>query len=150
MHFTFFRFRVFFLVNVLPSFLECSRSTWPRRANCITIDDFDGQVIKQLVRYIYTGAIDESLETSAQDLLLIADKYDIDGLKIYAQLQLQNGLSIDTVYGVLATALIVPGAEALRDKCCRFIIQNNKAVKEHPNWQSLSDGAKAFYANFVR
>ena len=93
----------------------------------IVIDDFDGQVIKQLVCYIQTASNDESLETFAQDLLLIADKYDVDGLKIFAQLQLQNGLSVDTVCGVLAAALIVPDAEELRDECCRFILKKSSS-----------------------
>ena len=118
------------------------------RTNRIAIDDFDGQTIKQLVRYIQTGAIDESLATSAQDLYLIADKYDVDGLKILALFRLQKSLSIDTVCGAFASAFVVPGAVALRDECCRFIVQNHKAVKKHSNWQNLDCNTKSFLVDF--
>ena len=58
------------------------------------IDEFDGKVVEQLIRYIQAGMIDESLETPAGDLLLIADKYDVRGLKLIAEEQLEANRSV--------------------------------------------------------
>ena len=118
------------------------------RTNRIQVDDFDGQVVKQLVRYIHTGAIDDSLATSDLDLLFIAEKYDVEGLKFLALVRLQKSLSIDTVCDLFAFALDITDAVELRDECVEFILHNRKAVREHQSWQSLSESAKDFLISF--
>ena len=50
----------------------------------VKIEDFDADVVAQFVRYIHTGSINESLVVSTLELLKIADKYDVTGLKILA------------------------------------------------------------------
>ena len=87
------------------------------RNNRITIDDFDSNVIDQLIRYIQTGEIDDSLETSARDLLLIADKYDVCELKIFAKGQLANDINIETVCATLNLAMLITDVEDLRAAC---------------------------------
>ena len=113
------------------------------RNNRIVIDDFDGDVVQQLVCYIHSADTYHTLDT-AHDLLRIADKYDVWGLKMLALNELSTDISVETVCATLDLAHIVPDAEELRDQCCEFILQNSKAVKAHASWQTLSDSAKAF------
>ena len=111
--------------------------------NRITIDGFDSNVIKQLVRYLQTGTIDEALEASARDLLLIADKYDVCGLKIFAQSRLASAINIETVCATLNVATLIADTEDLRAACCKFISTNQTAIKIHESWQTLSESSKA-------
>ena len=114
------------------------------RDNRIEIADFASNVIEQLVRYIQTSTIDESLEASACDLLLIADKYDVHGLKILAQSQLASNISIETVCATLNVATFVADTQDLCAACYKFICTNQTAVKTHESWQTLSESSKAY------
>ena len=98
------------------------------QTNRVTIKDFDGSVVKQLVDFIQTTKLDESLQTSARDLLLIADKYDVHGLKILAQDRLMYSLSIENVCATLQLALYVPETKKLRTACIHFIASNHQAI----------------------
>ena len=109
----------------------------------ISIEDFDADVVSQLVRYVHTDRIDESLEVSARELLLIADKYDVRGLKIIAQNLLLKSLTIETVCDTFEFAALIADAEALRLACFDFIRKHRSDVKSRGNWQNLNNEAKA-------
>ena len=119
------------------------------RNDRIAIDDFDSNVIEQLVRYIQTSTIDESLEASDCDLLLIADKYDVCGLKILAQSRLTSAINIETVCAALNAATLVADTHELLAACYRFICTNQTAVKTHESWQTLSESSKAFLFTII-
>ena len=119
------------------------------KTNRITIDDFDGEVVEQLVRYIQTGEIDDSLSTSPRELLLIADKYDVGGLKLLAQSKLIEEICIENVCATLDLALLIADTDNLCADCCNFIVENRKAVQNRVDWQTLSDSAKVRVLNVV-
>ena len=112
------------------------------RNNRVVIDDFDSNVIEQLVRYIQTSKIDESIEASAHNLLLIADKYDVRGLKDLAQNQLIKSLGFETVCDTFEFATMIADTEALRTACSKFICDNRDAVKSKGDWRKLGESAK--------
>ena len=118
------------------------------RNNRIEIDDFDSNVIAQLVRYLQTSKIDESLEASAHDLLLIADKYDVRGLKVVAQSQAASEINVETVCATLNVATEIADTEDLRAACYDFMSANRAAVKAHESWKTLSDNAKEYLLSF--
>ena len=119
------------------------------RNNRIEIADFDSNVIVQLVRYIHTSKIDESLKTSARDLLLIADKYDVCGLEILAQSRLASTIDIETVCATLNIATLIADTEDLHVACCKFISANQAAVKSRDSWQTLSNSAQLYLFSVV-
>ena len=100
----------------------------------LTIDDFDGEVVEQLFCYIQTGEIDDSLSTSPCELLLIADIYDIDGLKLLAQSKLKEELCIENVCATLTSALLIADTDNLCADCCKFIVENLKAIQNRVDW----------------
>ena len=108
----------------------------------ISIEDFDVDVVSQLVRYIHTDSIDESLEVTVRELLLIADKYDVRGLKDIAQTLLSKSLTIETVCDTFEFAMLIADAKALREVCVGFIRANRLVVKSRGNWQNLNSEAK--------
>ena len=109
----------------------------------ISIEDFDADVVSQLVRYIHTDSIDETLEVTARELLLIADKYDVRGLKDIAQNLLSKSLTVETVCDTFEFATLIADAKALREVCVGFIRANRLVVKSRGNWQNLNNEAKA-------
>ena len=82
--------------------------------NGILVADFDSNVVKQLVRYIYTGTIDESLQASARNLLLIADRYKVRGLVLLALCKLANTIGFETVCATLNLATLIADTEDYR------------------------------------
>ena len=108
----------------------------------VSIEDFDADVVEQFVRFIYIDSIDESLEVSARELLKIANKYDVRGLKDLAQMQLVTSLSVEMVCRMFEFAPMIADAEVLRIACSEFICDNRDAVELKGGWQKLSDSAK--------
>ena len=109
----------------------------------VSIEDFDADIVEQFVRFIYIDSIDESLEVSARELLKIADKYDVRGLKDLALKQLIENFSVETVCGMFDFSTMIADAEALRTAYSEFICDNRDAVKSNGGWQNLSKDAKA-------
>ena len=108
----------------------------------ISIEDFDAAVVEQFVRYIHTDTIDESLEVFARELLMIADKYDVRGLKNLAEKRLIKSLSIETVCATFEFVTLITNVEELRVACSKFICNNRDAVKLKGDWQKLSENSK--------
>ncbi|CAL5029579.1 unnamed protein product [Urochloa decumbens] len=76
--------------------------------NAIQIDDMEAQVFKAMLNFIYTDSLpemeqeDESAMT--QHLLVAADKYDMERLKLICQARLRNHINAGSVAVILALA----------------------------------------------
>jgi speckle-type POZ protein len=57
------------------------QDTEESRTNHVKIEDINGKTMKELLRFIYTGNIEDGKEV-ARELLTAADKYQIEKLKI--------------------------------------------------------------------
>uniref|UniRef100_A0A8D8H354 Speckle-type POZ protein-like B n=1 Tax=Culex pipiens TaxID=7175 RepID=A0A8D8H354_CULPI len=71
--------------------------------NCITINDVEPGVFKELLRYIYTDQL-TCLETMAQKLYQVADKYDIQTLKSLCRCHILKKMSSETAADTLVLA----------------------------------------------
>ena len=111
----------------------------------VPIEDNDADVVEQFICFIHTGVI--SSDVCARELLLIADKYDVRGLKDLAQKQLIESLSVETVCGMFEFAMSTANAEVLQAACSEYIRINQNAVKLKGGWQKLSDSAKTQLLN---
>lgn len=78
-------------------------NTKENELNRIDIVDIDDQVFLEALRFIYTGKV-QNLETMAFELLAVADKYDLENLKIICEQKLHEMLSVETVVKILVTA----------------------------------------------
>jgi len=57
-----------------------STSMLEAKENTVEINDFEEDVVKSMLEYIYTGETSDLSERAAE-LMQIAEKYDLDGLK---------------------------------------------------------------------
>ncbi|EMS54916.1 BTB/POZ and MATH domain-containing protein 2 [Triticum urartu] len=90
---------------------------------CITIKDMQHAVFRALLHFIYTdslpGGEDEDTEM-AQLLLMAADRYAMERLKLVCQSILCKDLNVDTVATTLALA-DQHNCDELKDACLEFI-----------------------------
>ena len=71
--------------------------------NKVKIEDFNLEVIKEMLRYIYTQKVDE-IETITDDLLAVAGKYLLNELKSICESNLIENLSNDNYFNRMVTA----------------------------------------------
>ncbi|CAN6334045.1 unnamed protein product [Urochloa humidicola] len=97
----------------------------------VGIKDMDAQVFRAMLRFIYTDmvpefdgqeeeAVEEEVAVMAQHLLVAADRYGLDGLKVVCEKRLTLGVGIDTVASTLALAE-QHNCPWLKAKCIEFI-----------------------------
>ncbi|KAE8790590.1 TD and POZ domain-containing protein 2 [Hordeum vulgare] len=76
-----------------------------RLGQCITIKDMQPAVFKALLHFIYTDSVPSGEDTEMIRLLLVAaDRYAMDRLKLVCQSILCEDLNVDTVATTLALA----------------------------------------------
>jgi speckle-type POZ protein len=87
--------------------------------NTVEIPDFDEEIVEGMLEYMYTGQV-ESLPEKAPDLLQIAEKYDLPGLKDECEHTMAENLSVETAAEVLLMAHLY-SANVLKPKVIDFI-----------------------------
>merc|ERR1711868_47894 len=90
----------------------------------------------QLVRFIYTGKVEEDiLEEHVVEFLELGERLLMDTLKMYAEDKMIKLLNIEN-----ATRFFVAGdrygAERIRGKAKSLLKTNLRTIKENPNWEN--------------
>lgn len=127
--------------------------------NEVVIPDVSVSVMKEFLRFIYTGVKTQGNQYCSE-LLAVADKvnmffiewalltnlifqYQVDDLKLYCQDQLSSLLKVENVVEVFLKADLY-NAAILREKCLVFISSNFKKVVLTKDWELMckSEGDK--------
>ena len=74
-----------------------------KQSNCIELQDIDIPAFEEMLRFIYTGKV-ENLEKWAPELLAAADKFEIEDLKRISEKELYDKLSLETAINILMLA----------------------------------------------
>ncbi|XP_065219097.1 speckle-type POZ protein B isoform X4 [Planococcus citri] len=106
-----------------------------RKQNRVAITDVDQDVLKEMLRYIYTGK-SQNLEKMADDLLAAADKYDLGRLKIMCEEALCTNLSIENAADILILADL-HSAEQLKAQAIDYINTHATDVMDTAAWKSM-------------
>lgn len=106
------------------------------RQNMVLIKDMDYEVLKEMLTYIYTGR-SKNLKDVAEDLLVVADKYDLEGLKTLCQRELGAKLTTENAADLLALA-DMHCAKLLKKQAIAFISMWPKDVTRTPAWKNIS------------
>lgn len=78
-------------------------NTVERQMNTVNIDDVEYNVLKEMLRFIYSARV-ENVENSTSDLLVAADKYQIEGLKDACVRMLSENMLVENVAEILVIA----------------------------------------------
>uniref|UniRef100_A0A1I8MB33 BTB domain-containing protein n=1 Tax=Musca domestica TaxID=7370 RepID=A0A1I8MB33_MUSDO len=104
------------------------------KANSVSIDDIDGEVLQEMLNYIYTEEI-VSKELAA-DLYVAADKYALVDLQSLCESILTQTMDISSVADILLLAERTSN-ERLKRNALQFISKNIVAVMETASWKRL-------------
>jgi len=108
--------------------------------NIINIMDFDERVVKGMLDYVYTGETSD-LNAIAGDLLQIAEKYDLKGLKDMSELALSENLTVYNAVQVLVLADLHNAAN-LKANVLNFVKRNMKKVQNTEAFQDVVQSNK--------
>jgi speckle-type POZ protein len=90
----------------------------------ICIDDMEAHIFNALLSFIYTDAFPDIMQEEeyamAQHLLVAADKYDLDRLKLICEDKLSRGISTSSVATFLALA-DQHNCSELKEACLAFL-----------------------------
>ncbi|UYV61388.1 SPOPL [Cordylochernes scorpioides] len=107
-----------------------------KKQNRVDITDMDHEVLREMLRFIYTGRA-PNLDRMADDLLAAADKYALDRLKVLCEEALSSSLSVETAADVLILA-DMHSADQLKAHAIDFINTRHATdVMETAGWKSM-------------
>jgi speckle-type POZ protein len=104
------------------------------KTNETEIEDVTPAAFKALLQFIYTGHCEVGM--LAEELLVAANKYDIQDLKQMCDKELRKKLTVDNAVDLLFLSELHQ-ANDLRDGAMHFINKNAEAVMEKPSWIRL-------------
>lgn len=105
------------------------------RTDRVQIDDTDPEVLKEMLRFMYTG-LAPNLERMADELLAAADKYQLCRLKVMCEQSLCLSLSNENACDTLILADL-HSAEHLKMQAIDYINQHANEVMESEGWKTL-------------
>merc|ERR1711915_425192 len=94
-----------------------------KRTNVINIEDLDSKIVYAMLKYVYSGEVQDLTSWTFKGLLLAADKYEMDVLKLKCESALCKAICSDTVIDLLLLADLC-NAKSLRLLALKFIAQN--------------------------
>jgi len=129
------------LAAASPVFYAMFESGMQERQGTIKISDFDPAVVGDLLAFIYTGEA-PNLKTLAKELLLAADKYDVQNLACACMKYLGDQLTSSNVADILHLAEKLPSDNLLKNNCVKYIQDNLYYVCESKSWKVLKETCK--------
>jgi speckle-type POZ protein len=123
-------------------------------AGVVRIEDMDAEVFKALLRFAYTGSLPElqkeDEDVTYQHLLVAADRYNMERLKLICEGKLCEYIDVGTVATILALA-DQHHCEGLKKACFDFIGSpaNLKAVVTTDGFKHLSRSCPSLMIEIV-
>uniref|UniRef100_A0A0K0FI15 Speckle-type POZ protein (inferred by orthology to a human protein) n=1 Tax=Strongyloides venezuelensis TaxID=75913 RepID=A0A0K0FI15_STRVS len=105
------------------------------KSDVIEINDFRLEVVKEMVNYLYTGR-SPRVDEIAIEMLEIAEKYKLEGLKLIATESLFKSLNVENVCDYLEKSELC-SAENLKEFCIRYIYLNAEEVVKSEKWRRI-------------
>ncbi|VAI91938.1 unnamed protein product [Triticum turgidum subsp. durum] len=125
-----------------------------KTATRVLIDDMEAMVFKALLHFIYTDSLpaigEGDTAAIAQHLLVAADRYDMERLKLICEAKLCDHICKSTVATTLALAE-QHGCGALKKACLKFLTSegNLKAVMASDGYEHLSSSCPSVLYELV-
>ncbi|KAJ8680748.1 hypothetical protein QAD02_016535 [Eretmocerus hayati] len=125
--------------DVLAAMFE--HDTIESKENIIKIDDIEKDVMIELMRFIYTGQVC-NMERIVEELLVAADKYAIDDLKVKCSKYLCRVLSYENVLRLMSFANHYNVHDLLEQAFDFFITHKKNVVRIH-NFEDMLDNVES-------
>ena len=99
----------------------------------VELKDLEADTAEDLLTFIYTGKVSDMGEKAA-DLLDVADKYGISGLKEMSEAALCAKMNIDNVLNMLVLADL-HSAPSVKSLALKFVRENVKVIVTQEGWR---------------
>jgi speckle-type POZ protein len=110
-----------------------SNYTLENTTNVIEINDLCPETIQSMLEYIYTGKVND-IKNSTVELYRCADKYQLEDLRLQAEMALMNSISTETSAEILLLA-DQHHSKDLKARVIQFIVSGNlKAITQTEGW----------------
>jgi len=87
------------------------------RDGLLNIVDAEVSTVEEFLRYVYTGELNE-MEKNASGLYVIADKYDIQDLKMMCENFIMRSISIPNIFSIYDLGKLL-NSEGILRKCTK-------------------------------
>ena len=104
--------------------------------NTVDITDINHDVFEEVLRYIYTGTTSSLTDEIAMELMVAADKYELDRLKIICEVFIGENMTKDNVTDILIVA-DAHRSTMLKTKALEFISTHMKNVMNTNGYKSM-------------
>jgi hypothetical protein len=108
------------------------------KSSKLIIEDFDIDVVRQMVTFIYTGKLKDSENLVCPELLLLADKYNLSDLVYHCGITLAENLKLENAVAVLNVA-VKTSSKYLLKRAASFVARNFPKIKATPEWKKLKN-----------
>lgn len=105
--------------------------------NKVEINDIDYEVFTEMLRFIYTGKVNE-FEKMAKSLLIVSEKYALEGLRVMCTKHLCGTLSTDNAFEYLDLA-DVHSIDELKTQAINFIVSRAEDIENFAGFKSITD-----------
>lgn len=118
--------------------------------NQVVIEDCKPEVVRAMLKYIYTAYLPDEARLIAFDLYIAAEKYFIESLKIKCREYLVENLSMDNCIQMYILAEMYNDS-MLRKQSLKFINENIDKVTQNCEWNDFMTNYPQFFTNaFIR
>ena len=112
-----------------------------KNSGIVEISDVDPAVMSDLLTYIYTGDA-PNLKTLVKELMIAADKYNLQDLICICMKQLETDLTSSNVAEILLLADKIIIGSPLKTACINYVVSNYASVSQTKSWKFLKDASK--------
>ena len=105
------------------------------QSRVIEIADISPKVFQEVLRFLYSGTAKE-MDGMAMDLLVAADKYQIDALKNESASILVKNLAVDNATKILVLAHL-HSCPKLFEETLDFMSKNSEAICSRSDWMTV-------------
>ena len=120
--------------------------------NALVITDTSSEAVHKLVQYVYTGTIEDIDKISKEiliELLIAADKYELNDLKEMSEVIFYHRLTLQNAIETLIFADF-HNAQMLRNQTIEFIVAHNKNFIDNPEFESFSKSHSHLLPDFIK
>jgi len=129
-----FRCHQFILSSRSPVFEAMLKTNMmEQETGSIEIEDFSKDVVEKMLVYIYGGVV-PNIDKDAKELLNIAEKYQLQQLKISLGEKLVSTLANDNCIEYLAIGDLLH-VKKLKEAALKFLRENLNSIMENKNWK---------------
>jgi speckle-type POZ protein len=102
----------------------------------VEIKDCSAGILRHFLKFVYTDCLDDERDYNSTELLILADRYQVSGLKKRCEVALSKTISKNNAIQLLSTASLY-SAEILMANASRVVANNLKELVGSEDWKQM-------------